>query len=61
MMSMKILYSCVGTTDPVRAETDGPILQIIRHYQPDRAELFISDESMELEEKKAGIQELSSM
>lgn len=52
MMSMKILYSCVGTTDPVRAETDGPILQIIRHYQPDRAELFISDELMELEEKK---------
>lgn len=32
---MKILYSAVGDTDPIRDLRDGAILHIVRWYQPD--------------------------
>ena len=31
-----ILFSCLGSTDPVRGEHDGAMLHIARHYKPDR-------------------------
>lgn len=41
---MKILYSPVGDTDPIRYFRDGGVLHIIRHYQIDMAVLFLSAE-----------------
>ena len=32
---MKILFSPIGTTDPVRNCRDGACLHILRHYHPD--------------------------
>ena len=40
----QILFSCLGTTDPVRGEHDGPMLHILRHYRPEQAYLFLSAE-----------------
>lgn len=40
----QILFSCVGTSDPVRGEHDGPMLHILRHYRPTRAVLFFTPE-----------------
>ena len=44
---MKILYSAIGTTDPIRGCYDGAMLHIIRHYKPDMAVLFISKEMVD--------------
>ena len=46
---MKILFSCMGTSDPVRGYRDGPMLHIIRHYRPERICVFLSDEAEELD------------
>ena len=46
---MKILFSCMGTSDPVRGYRDGPMLHIIRHYRPDRICVFLSDEAAALD------------
>lgn len=46
----KILFSCVGTTDPVRGLRDGPMLHIMRHYRPDVVCTFITDEMARFEE-----------
>ena len=46
----QILFSCVGTTDPVRGEHDGPILHILRHYRPESVLLFLTPEIRELAE-----------
>lgn len=48
-MESSILVSVVGRTDPMRAEHDGPILHIIRHYHPERAVLFLTEEIEALE------------
>lgn len=45
----KILFSPVGMTDPVRGHHDGPMLHIIRHYQPDKVYLFFTAETEEME------------
>lgn len=47
----RILFSCLGTTDPVRGEHDGPMLHILRHYRPERAMLILTPEIRELAEK----------
>ncbi len=47
----QILFSCVGTTDPIRGEHDGPMLHIVRHYRPEEIFLFISEEIAALEKK----------
>ena len=40
----KILFSCAGTTDPVRGEHDGPMLHILRKYRPEEVWLFLTPE-----------------
>lgn len=39
-----ILYSCIGTTDPVRGMKDGGLMHIMRFYRPDKVYLFLSSE-----------------
>lgn len=44
----RILFSCFGTTDPVRGMRDGGMLHILRFYRPDAVYLFLSKEIAEL-------------
>lgn len=53
-MSSYVLFSAVGSTDPVRNNYDGPMLHIIRHYNPKKVVLVLSEE-MEKREKKDNI------
>lgn len=39
-----ILFAPVGTSDPARGFRDGPIMQIIRHYQPQKVLLYYTSE-----------------
>lgn len=39
-----ILYSGIGTTDPVRGLRDGGLMHILRYYRPDTVYLFVSRE-----------------
>ena len=48
---MKILYSAIGTTDPIRGYYDGGMLHIVRHYKPDMVVLFLSKEMVDEEER----------
>ena len=41
---MKILLSCIGTSDPIRGGHDGPMLHILRHYRPEKVVLFLTTE-----------------
>lgn len=41
---MRVLYSAIGTTDPVRGLRDGGLMHIMRHYRPDVVCLFLSAE-----------------
>lgn len=34
-MAERVLFTCVGTSDPVREMRDGSMLHIMRHYRPD--------------------------
>lgn len=43
-MDKSILVSVVGKTDPIRGEHDGPILHIIRHYNPEKVILILTKE-----------------
>ena len=47
---MRILYTPVGDTDPIRGCYDGAMLHIVRHYNPDVAILVLSKD-MEKKEK----------
>lgn len=44
MARQRILFSCVGTTDPVRGQRDGGMMHITRHYRPEKICLFVSAE-----------------
>lgn len=44
-----ILFTCAGTSDPVRGNRDGGILHIMRYYHPKRAYLFLSQQIADLE------------
>lgn len=46
-----ILFSCLGSTDPVRGEHDGAMLHIARHYQPNRILWYMTKEMREIGEK----------
>lgn len=46
-----ILFTCAGTTDPVRGGRDGSMLHIMRHYRPQKIYLFLSDEMVRYEQK----------
>lgn len=48
---MRILFSPVGTTDPVRNCRDGACLHILRHYHPDQVVLYYTAEMEEREKK----------
>ncbi|ADG82861.1 type III-A CRISPR-associated CARF protein Csm6 [Thermincola potens] len=50
-MSRYVLFTCVGSTDPVRDNYDGPMLHIIRHYRPYAVYIFFSGEMGRREEK----------
>lgn len=50
-MSDYVLFSPVGTTDPYRDQYEGPLLQIMRHYQPKTVYLFFTAEMAKLEQK----------
>jgi CRISPR type III-A/MTUBE-associated protein Csm6 len=39
-----VLFSCVGSTDPVRNNYDGALLHIIRYYRPHAVYIFLSQE-----------------
>lgn len=52
-MSERILFTCAGTTDPIRGERDGGILHIMRYYRPDKIYLFLSAEMSRFEENDA--------
>lgn len=45
---MKVLFSTLGMTDPIKNDFDGPFLHILRHYQPAKAYLFMTKRVCEL-------------
>lgn len=45
---MKILFSPLGMTDPIKNDYDGPFLHILRHFRPDKAYLFMTKRVCEL-------------
>jgi len=49
----QVLFSCLGTTDPVRGEHDGPMLHILRHYRPESVFLVLTPEIREFDRKDA--------
>ena len=46
-----ILFSCLGSTDPVRGERDGAMLHIARHYKPERILWYMTKEMRLIAEK----------
>lgn len=48
-METDVLFTCVGTTDPVRGFRDGGVLHIMRHYRPQKVYLFLSKEMSDYE------------
>ena len=47
----QILFSCLGSTDPVRGLHDGAMLHIVRHYQPEKIFWYITKEMREIEKR----------
>ena len=50
-MKKYILFSAVGTTDPISNGYDGSILHICRKYLPEKVVLYLSKEMLELHRK----------
>ena len=50
-MADAVLFTCVGTTDPVRGYRDGSMLHIMRHYRPKKVYVFLTEEMGKDEEK----------
>ncbi len=50
-MADAVLFTCVGTTDPVRGYRDGSMLHIMRHYRPKKVYIFLTEEMGKDEEK----------
>ena len=48
---MRILFSCVGGSDPITNFLDGPMLHCCRVYQPDVVYLYFTKEMLETENK----------
>ena len=48
---MKILFSPIGMTDPIRYFRDGALLNICRKYRPDKVYLYMSKEVLAFHEK----------
>lgn len=49
MEKENILIACVGITDPIRSDYDGPILHITRYYHPKKIYMILSSEIAERE------------
>ncbi|MDR1834740.1 MAG: hypothetical protein LBQ96_02945 [Fusobacteriaceae bacterium] len=47
----RILFSPIGTTDPISNCADGPLLHICRVYRPDLVYLYLSKEICEIQNK----------
>lgn len=43
-LGKRVLFSPVGTTDPVRGGFDGGMLHIVRHYKPNKVYLYYTEE-----------------
>lgn len=41
---MSVLFSCVGHSDPISNEYDGPLLHICRYYKPEHVYLYYTEE-----------------
>lgn len=50
MKKQRVLFSCVGTTDPARGAHDGGLLHILRHYRPEAVCIFLSPEMTKAEQ-----------
>lgn len=50
-MDKHVLFTCVGNTDPIRDNFDGPVLHIVRYYKPHKVYMFFSDEMGRREKK----------
>lgn len=57
-MSDQILFSCVGTTDPVRGEHDGGLMHIMRHYRPKAVCIFLTPEIAKYDQKDQRYQKM---
>ena len=42
-----VLFSAIGTTDPVRGMRDGGMIHIMRHYRPEKVYVFLTHEMVE--------------
>lgn len=49
MNKKRVLFSLIGSSDPIRNNYDGPMLHIVRHYQPVKVFLFLSAEMVKRE------------
>ena len=38
----RVLFSTLGMTDPIKNDFDGPLLHILRYYQPEKVYLFMT-------------------
>lgn len=50
-MKKYVLFSPVGSTDPIRNDYDGPMLHIARYYKPQKVYLFLTAEMSERDRK----------
>ncbi|MCD8180968.1 MAG: hypothetical protein LUF26_05755 [Firmicutes bacterium] len=48
---MRILFSAIGGSDPIKRMLDGPMLHCCRVYKPDRVYLYFSQKMLEYENK----------
>ncbi len=48
---MRILFSPVGKADPLTMLGDGPMLHLVRHFQPDKVILFLSPRMVQYDNK----------
>lgn len=48
-MKKRILVGTIAFSDPIRGEKDGPMLHIVRHYQPEKVYLICTKEMFEKE------------
>ena len=60
-MGKRILFSPVGGTDPIKYCSDGSMLHICRHYQPDEVVLYLSKEIRDIYDYRKNIVKITDM
>jgi len=50
-MEKYVLFSPIGTSDPIRGNYDGPFLHILRHYRPAKAYFLLTQEMCRYHDK----------